>query len=95
MNSLSNGKITTEKVNLVQLAELAIHQTRIDREEIDMYDTPPVCCYYYLPWKGVILSLTPRQQLIYTSAVFYDCTVLRVLFTTALGLLKPNTRSNW
>ena len=90
MNSLSNGKIVIEKVSLAWLAELAIHESKDRQTGGHLYDTPPVSGYYDLPWKGVVLSLTPRQQLIYTSAVFYDCTVLRSLFTTALGLLKPN-----
>jgi hypothetical protein len=91
MNSLSNGKIVTEKVNLAWLAELAISKARIDKEEIDYVRYPAGMMLLLPAAKGVVLSLTPRQQMIYTSAVFYDCTILRALFTTALGLLKPNT----
>ena len=40
MNSLSNGKIVTEKVNLAWLAELAISKARIEREEIDYVRYP-------------------------------------------------------
>jgi hypothetical protein len=90
LNNPCNVKIVTEKDNLAWLAELAISKARIDKEEIDYVRYSAGMLLLLPAAEGVVLSLTPRQQLIYTSAVFSDCTVLRDLFTTALGLLKPN-----
>ena len=41
LNSLGNGKIDTEKVNLARLAELAIHHSMDRQTGGHLYDTPP------------------------------------------------------
>ena len=41
LNSLGNGMIVTQKVNLARLAELAIHQSKEGQTGGHMYDTTP------------------------------------------------------
>jgi hypothetical protein len=41
LNSLGNGKIVTQKVNLARLAELTIHQSKDRQTGGHLYDTPP------------------------------------------------------
>ena len=83
--------IVTQKVNLARLTELAIHQSKDSKTGGDLYDTSPMAVTMSCLGKGsYCCTLGTRGQGVLSSAVFYDCTVLRALFTTALGLLKPN-----
>jgi hypothetical protein len=41
LNSLGNGMIVTQKVNLARLAELAIHQSKVGKTRGHLYDTTP------------------------------------------------------
>ena len=41
MNSLGNGKIVIQKVNLARLAELAIHQSKDGQTGGHLYDALP------------------------------------------------------
>ena len=91
LNSLGNGKIVTEKVNLARLADLAIHESK-DRQTVShLYDTSPRAVTMSCLSKGPYCCTFGRVFVARRPTVFYDCTVLRALFTTALGLLKPNT----
>jgi hypothetical protein len=93
LNSLGNGKIVTEKDNLARLAELATHQSKDRQTGGHLYDTSPRAVTMSCLSKGSYCCTFGRVSVARRHSVFYDCTVLRAMFTTSLGLLKPD--NNW
>ena len=65
MNSLGNGKIVTQKVNLARLTELAIHQSKDSKTGGDLYDTSPMAVTMSCLGKGSTAVLLAGSPLYY------------------------------